>query len=262
MPIANGSLTPKPAYPKGNYSRQEYPFIEGMVIGQFVNVKEAEDKIFEDRKLPWDQARKEPVLRFTFIVLLPDGKVEKGHGRPVSIQVRKPSYIGKPAPGKNVSNAYRILCRLLNNGKDLTDEQLANLEELVNQLESEQPQYYLLLEGNEETNWVKVEKIIKRVPPPEMLPKWVRPERQLDPRTADDDPNIVCSVTGEVIHGWEKSDGSWVSNKEWAEIQIAKLGDNPIYVFDDHPGKKFAPPFIGKYYRLAKAQLEHSAEPF
>lgn len=256
MPISNGSLTNKPTYQKRSYPKQEYPYIDGQVIGQFVSIKEAEAKVFEDRKLSWEQARKEPVLRFTFIVLRPDGKVEKGHGRPVSKQVRKPAYIGKPEPGKNVSNAYRMLCRLLNNGKDLTDEQLLNLEELVNQLETDQPQFYLLLEGNEETGWVEVEKVIKRVPEDELLPKWVQPERPLDPRTADDDPSIVCSVTGQVIHGWEKSDGTWVSNKEWAEMQVAKLGDKAIYTFDDQPGKKFAAPFSGKYYRLAKAQAE------
>lgn len=264
MPISSGSLTSRPAAQKRSYPKREYPYIDGQVIGQFVSIKEASAKVFEDRKLPWEQARKEPVLRFTFVVLRPDGKVEKGHGRPVSIQTRKPAYIGKPAPGKNVSNAYRVLCRLLNNGKDLSDDQLLNLEELVNQLEVEQPQFYLLLEGNEETGWVQVEKVIKRVPEDEQLPKWVQPERPLDPRTADDDPSIVCSVTGQVIHGWEKSDGTWVNNREWATMQIAKLGDKAIYEFPDRPGELFAPPFSGKYYRQAKqvAEAAMQQEPF
>lgn len=259
MPISNDALnTQRKSFAPRGYPRKQYPFIDGQVIAQFVSIKEAEAKVFEDRKLPWEQARKEPVLRFTFIVLRADGKEEKGHGRPVSLQVRKPSYIGKAGPGKNASNAYKTLCRLLNAGKDLTDEQLAHLSELVNQLEDEQPQFYLLLEGNEETNWVSVEKIIKRVPDDEQLAKYVRPEPEVDARCANDDPSIVCSVTGQPIRGWEKQDGTWVDNREWAKMQREKLGAGP-FTFADVEGE-FVPPFIGRYYREAKSQVEAASE--
>jgi hypothetical protein len=253
MPIAPGALAPQEPE-RRNRPRKEYPAVEGQVIAQFVSVKEAQQKTFDDRHLPWEQAAKDDVLRFTFIVLREDKDESKGYGRPVSIQVRKPRYIGKAAPGKNTSNAYKTLCRLLNNGKDLTDEQLRDLENLVNQLETDQPQYYLLVETTE-SGWVNVEKIMKRVPEGDMLEKWVQPEPEVDPRCEDDDPAIVCSVTGKPIRGWEKSDGEWMDNREWAALQNEKLGGN-AFEFSDFPGQVFTPPFIGPFYRAARDALD------
>lgn len=263
MPLPKGS-TSRPAETQRNRPRREYPYVEGQVIGQFVKVSEAQGKTFDDRHLPWEQARKEALLRFTFLVLRPDGDEAQGHGRPVSTALRKPTFIGRPAPGGNASNVYKLLRRMINGSdKDLTDEQLEGLEATIAQMEEEGTQFYLFLEGNEESGWVEVEKVIKPVPAKDRLPKYVPTERPADPRTANDDPSIVCSVTGQAIQGWEKSDGTWVDNREWAKMQAERLGTAAVYTFDDQPGL-FAPPFIGKYYKLAKEQkaAEQAGKPF
>lgn len=249
MPLSPGSFAGRP-----QRSRNRYPAIDGQMIGQFIGVRETIGKTFEDRAKPDGEARTEPFLLFEFVLLRRDEDPEKGHGCIVAIKTRKPSYIGRPEPGRNASKAYNVLTRLFG-VKDLSDDQLRNLVELVNNLEVEQPQYNLVLDTSD-TGWVNITYIGKRVPEHEQLPRWTRPEPALDPRTADDDPSIVCSVTGEVIHGWAKSDGAWVRNDEWAEMQRARLGTNPIYEFPDVPGKFFAPPFSSRYYKLAKAQRQ------
>jgi hypothetical protein len=241
--------------------RIQRPYLRlGQGVYQFLSVTEKTEKSYETRTLVdsdpdvvWV-----PKFSFKFAYVRPDKNEDKGHGRFFWIDVNRPKYLGRPKEGQKVSNAYLLLCRLLNDGADLTDAQLNDLVNIVNQLEVDQPQYYALLDGNGTKNWL--DKVISRVPEDELLPKWVPAERAADPREATDNPLVLCSVTGEQINGWARNRGQadeeWVSNEKWATMQADKLGTAAVYVFSEFPGQFFAPPFGRKFYLQAKAQAE------
>lgn len=97
----------------------------------------------------------------------------------------------------------------------------------------------------------RLSRVDERVSDRERLPDYRPFQKPADPREVNDNPLVLCSVTGEQIRGWENSKGEWVSNNDWADLQIEKLGDGP-FTFDDVDGE-FSPPFNSVYYRKAKA---------
>lgn len=255
-----GNAFNRTAAPAATRPEKARPFIRlGQVVYQLLSVKEKVEKSYDTRHLPDTHPEQVWVkkISFKFVLVRADRNEEKGHGRFFWKDANKPQYgVQRPVPGKKVSNIYTLLTKMLNDGAPLTDEQLGVLPAIINELEATQAQFYGMNDGDPSTgkNWLG--DIIGRVPEDEELEKWVPAERKADPREADDDPSIVCTVTGEPIHGWAKSDGAWVDNREWLTMMKAKLGEEAIYMFPDHPGKFFAPPFCSRLYREAKAQAE------
>lgn len=231
----------------------------------------------------------EPVakLNFRFVILaLREGdeakpaKVEaakaKGHGQSkwdaVTIKITRAGtdYAGEAT---KESNLHRLLRNLINGGRPLSDEQIqgfytpdgAGLDpQKLMALVGKQINAVFELRGEGDRAY---DKIIAYSPvdADDYLPGYTAPERPVDPRAAElDDPSVVCSVTGEVLTGFEQGigekKGEWLSNAEWARIQQKKLGTAARFTFDEYPGKVYAPPFGRGFYRRAVTQAEEKAK--
>lgn len=218
----------------------------------YLGVTEKREAAYEDRDKPADQQKMVDRIEFKFAVVLPGADAaqaaleamepgedrelaqaafnkkfrDKGHGRFFWITCNQS--MSRGGNGKKASNAYLVIRGLLNEGNDLTDEQMRNATALVNALESEnpRPQFFGYISADNGKN--KLMKIAGRVPEDERLPSWRQMERLADPREATlDDPTIVCSETGVRLYGFPvERDGAevWYSNKEFAAMQVEKYG--------------------------------------
>ena len=234
-------------------ARTPQPVIREMTYQlDYLGVTEKVEAAYEDRDKPVGQQKMVNRVEFKFAVVLPgadeaQAKLEamepgddrdlaqaafnkkfrdKGHGRFFWMTCNQS--MSRGGNGKKASNAYLVIRGLLNDGQDLTDDQMRNAAALVNELELEnpRPQFYGYISADGGKN--KLVKIAGRVPEDEKLPSWRQMERLADPREATlDDPTIVCEETGVRVYGFPvERDGAevWYSNKEFAEAQRQKYG--------------------------------------
>jgi hypothetical protein len=218
---------------------------------QFLGVTEKQEASYDTRNKPAVEQVLVDRVEFKFVLVLPGADEaqtalealsgderdaafakfkakyqEKGHGRFFWLTVNK--VISKGGEGKKVSNLYILIRGLLNQGLDLSAEQMKNVASLLNALEAEvpAPQFYGIVTADGGKN--RLSKISGRVPEDEVLPSWRKLGRVADPREADDTPNIFCEVSGEAIHGYEltfgKDAGKWVSNSEAAAASKERYG--------------------------------------
>lgn len=136
------------------------------------------------------------------------------------------------------------------------------LAQMLNMLERTKAQFYatpvqkVRADG---TKYVKLTGVTAIVPQDERLETYRPYPRPKDPREAADDPSVVCSVTGEVIRGWEGKEG-WMTNAEWAAKQAEVLGEGFRL---EHNGETYAPPFSPRFYAMAREQARGGEEaPF
>lgn len=239
----------------------EYPTLdEDKYCAQFAAIFERKEKSFDTRNSPDDEAEWQDKIVAKFYILTEDGEAASGHGKAVYLSVNKPRMLAPPREGKKVSNAWLMLLGLYGK-KELSMEEIEGANDFLNSLEQQAedpanaPQFFInvaVTSGGKN----KVSKVLRPVPAKQRLAPFVPPQREADPREANDDPNLVCSVTGRVIHGWETNDGTWMDNRAWVDLQFEKLGREAVYTFEDRPGEFFAAPFAGRYYKLAKEQAE------
>lgn len=76
--------------------------------------------------------------------------------------------------------------------------------------------------GNE---YNKLTGITRRLRDKDMLPLFKSLPKPLDPRTANDDPDIICDVCGQPTHGYlRRTDDVWVDNREAAKMSREQNG--------------------------------------
>lgn len=165
--------------------------------------------------------------------------LEKGHGLRVWLNVNKPTFVNKPAPGKKESGLYTALKGFLNEGEDLTSEQLKSFVGQMNALENKNndgsdisaefthPQFYIYVTKTS-SGRNRVQRVIGRVPEEDQLPPFRYAERAADPRSASDNPDLSCEDCGTHLTGYELSRGEdagkWVSNTEAAQHSTERYG--------------------------------------
>ena len=102
---------------------EERPELNGAYIGRFLGVKERQRPTFETRLSP------EPVMEDAFVF---EFEVEDDDGNPLRVSkwVRKPARLDHPGKSGKATNLYKVLAWLYGVSV-MTDEQLANAEEFV-----------------------------------------------------------------------------------------------------------------------------------
>jgi len=107
----------------GNGNHRERPELNGAYIGRFLGVKERQRPTFETRLSP------EPVMEDAFVF---EFEVEDDDGNPLRVSkwVRKPARLDHPGKSGKATNLYKVLAWLYGVSV-MTDEQLANAEEFV-----------------------------------------------------------------------------------------------------------------------------------
>jgi hypothetical protein len=136
------------------------------------------------------------------------------------------------------------------------------LAQMLNKLEQTKVQVYATPTVKVNTRGEKYNKltgVTSVVPDDERLETYRPFARPKDPREEADNPEVVCSVTGEAIRGWEGREG-WLTNEDWAAKQVEVLGEGFRLEYN---GKFYLPPFSPRFYSMAREQAKGSEDlPF
>lgn len=250
MAIATGAF----ARPVAAKPKREYPLLREQTYQfDFISIIEKQEASFDTRLKPAAEQVLVDRIEFKFALVLPGADeaqtalealsgearekafaaykakyLDRGHGRFFWMSANKTLSSG--SNGKRASNAYLVVRGLLNEGLDLSPEQMRNVAELLNALEAEspRPQFYGYLTADKAKNRNNLDRIVGRVPEDELVPSWRQLARIADPREEGDDPSIVCEITGETIRGYEISAGpragEWVNNVDAAKMSKERYG--------------------------------------
>jgi len=241
----------------GTKAKKVYPLVKlGMHPMQLMDITE--------RKEPAYGKPDELVQKISFWFTICDGPFKGSRfWKNVTPTLSRASGDGDDA--KKESNLHKVLKALINQGEDLSDAQIKAFQDnpvaMLNALvDYQRPGFQpLFVEG-----YVTVENGKKKNPEtgkPEKYNKLVDVNYtdetyepyvytpQLDPRNEGEDESIICQwgdfddADGEtcdrLIRGWEKSNGEWYSQEEWAAYQDKKYGGH----------------YCGQHSKLVKAAL-------
>jgi hypothetical protein len=217
--------------------KYEWPMLDEMAYQlEYLGSKNKTEKAFDDRhkddndpSVVWV-----PRIEFSFVLLRPGA-----HEAMVAIEAMEDT-----PERADALKTCQALKGLLNDGKDLTKEHVAQLVALVNALEGKdaagnptpelaagtfvRPQFMCYIDADPAKQKNNLKKVNRRVPEDEMLPSFRPFARLADKREAGDDPTIVCEETGEPIHGYEvkfgDEAGKWLDNREVAKRSREKYG--------------------------------------
>lgn len=251
-----------------NQNRQREPKklpLGRAVIAQITNVDVAEDKTRGEARYQFLRVR----LRLTVLTKVPEVLTpetykelrDKGYGYNTFLSFNP---VANPGGWRHKkTNAvvaptalYTFLSKVFYEGGEIPPEDLAldkspreqaqKVEEFLERLRDKQ--IFVVFSRPKK---VLVASVIGAVPEDELLPPYRQLERPRDPREDDDDPTIVCSVTGQQIRGWEGNTGEWIPNYKWAEMQAEIFGD---FLYTAEDGNQYPPPFGPAVYWKAVKQ--------
>lgn len=227
---------------------------KGLYPVQLLDINEVEDRGFGDKA-----NEKVTKLSFSFVICDPDSHFYGSRVWPKNVT----PVLSAPDGDKKESNLHKIVKQFVNNGANMTKAQIdAFTKDPVGQLNAligRQLEAYVVIETgktkveNPETGVLEFRKrnIIQDLSPlADSYPAYVPPAPKLDPRNEGEDASITCEFEDEpcsnVIRGWEKRNGEWMSQQDWVEHQDAKYGGH----------------YCGRHLRIVKERSSEAALPF
>lgn len=260
MAISNASIFGRKAQDNGSGERKtfKYPVLRaGQYTFQLIKIEDFKDEKYG--KPEYDYMK----IRFLFVLLQPgaedadtkeaqDRLRNKGHGKYFSLETHPicspPGRNRKTGESTKPSNLYELLRIMANGGEPLTPEQLGmdaetkklppaqrvqvaaeRLNGMLIDLENAKTQVYGMLEvkvNGRGEKYNRLSKVIDVVPEDERLADYKPFPRPVDPREADDDPDLNCENCGNHIRGYERRvDGEWVDNRTAAEQSRENYGE-------------------------------------